>query len=114
MDRLWTPWRYQYVSKSEPDPGCIFCVKGAEDRDEENHIVYRGERCFIILNLFPYTTGHLMIVPYEHLATLESAPEPTLQEMIRLARDSEIRLRAVYRPQGLNVGLNLGEAAGAG
>jgi len=70
MDYLWSPWRYQYVSKASHAPGCIFCVKGAEDRDQENHIVHRGAHNFIILNLYPYSTGHLMVAPYEHIATL--------------------------------------------
>jgi ATP adenylyltransferase len=114
MDHLWSPWRYQYVSKSGPVAGCIFCSKSSEQRDEENHIIYRGSLNFIILNLYPYSTGHLMIAPYEHLATLEAAPEPLLQEMMQLARLAEIHLREVYRPHGFNLGLNLGESAGAG
>ena len=114
MDYLWSPWRYQYVSKASHDPGCIFCVKGAEDRDEANHIVHRGAHNFIILNLYPYSTGHLMVAPYEHVATLEAAPEAALDEMIQLARQAEIHLRAIYSPQGLNLGMNLGESAGAG
>ena len=114
MDYLWSPWRYQYVSKATQAPGCIFCVKSAEDRDQENHIVHRGVHNFIILNLYPYSTGHLMVAPYEHVATLEAAPAEALQEMIQLARLAEIHLRAIYKPQGLNLGMNLGESAGAG
>ena len=114
MDRLWSPWRYQYVSKSSTTSACIFCAKGSEGRDKENHIVHRGAHNFVILNLYPYSTGHLMVAPYEHIATLEATPEATLNEMIQLARLAEIHLRAVYRPQGFNLGMNLGEAAGAG
>src|SRR4051794_7484380 len=115
MDYLWSPWRYQYVSQSGPRPnGCIFCVKSSEDRDDENYIVFRGSRNFAILNIYPYSTGHLMIAPYEHLATLEAASEPVLTEMMQLARKAEIHLRGIYKPAGLNVGMNLGEAAGAG
>jgi ATP adenylyltransferase len=114
MDYLWSPWRYQYVSKSGPTAGCLFCVKGSEQRDTENYVVHRGQRNFVILNIYPYSTGHLMIAPYEHIASLEPVPEEALDEMMRLARLAEIHLRQVYRPQGFNIGMNLGESAGAG
>lgn len=114
MDRLWSPWRYQYVSQAAPSDACIFCEKPAQQRDGDNLIVYRAERNFVILNLFPYTTGHLMIAPYDHVPTLEAAAEETLAEMIGLARLAEKHLRAIYRPKGLNLGMNLGECAGAG
>jgi ATP adenylyltransferase len=114
MDYLWSPWRYQYVSKSGPATGCIFCIKSAEQRDDENFIVYRAERNFVILNIYPYSTGHLMIAPYEHIATLEGASELAVAEMMQLAREAEIHLREIYKPQGLNLGMNLGESAGAG
>ena len=86
----------------------------AEREDEANFIVFRGPRNFIVLNLFPYTTGHLMIVPYEHVDRLEQASAETLEEMIRLAQRSERCLREVYKPAGFNLGMNLGELAGAG
>src|SRR5206468_7416136 len=84
------------------------------NRDRENYIVHRGAHNFVLLNLYPYTTGHLMIAPYEHIATLEPASQPILSEMMQLARLAEIHLRSVYRPDGLNLGMNLGESAGAG
>jgi ATP adenylyltransferase len=114
MDHLWSPWRYQYVSKSGPQAGCIFCAKGSEQRDRENYVIYRASRNFVILNLYPYATGHLMVVPYDHVGSLAAAPEETVEEMMRIARTAEIHLRAVYNPHGFNIGLNLGEAAGAG
>ena len=116
MDRLWTPWRYRYVSSAKPGrgSGCIFCEKAASSDDRGNYIVLRAERNFLILNLYPYTTGHLMIVPYEHVATLEEAPQETLQEMMRLTARAEKALRQVYGPDGLNIGMNVGESAGAG
>ena len=114
MDHLWSPWRYQYVSKSGPVAGCIFCIKASEDRDRENYIVHRGSHNFVILNLYPYSSSHLMIAPYEHVPSLEAASTETVAEMMQLARLAEIHLRSVYRPQGFNLGLNLGEAAGAG
>jgi ATP adenylyltransferase len=114
MDRLWSPWRYQYISTAGQAIGCIFCSKGTEQRDESNYVVARGRYCFVLLNLYPYTSGHLMIAPYEHVATLEETPEETLLDMMRLTRDAESHLRAVYRPEGLNVGMNIGKCAGAG
>jgi ATP adenylyltransferase len=114
MDRLWSPWRYQYVSRATPGDGCIFCLKPAQGADRENYILYRGERCFALLNLFPYTNGHLMIAPYRHVATLVEAGPEILTEMIQLAARAERALTAAYHPQGLNLGLNLGECAGAG
>ena len=114
MDRLWSPWRYAYVSAVGPAQDCIFCVKAAEERDESNYIVHRGRKNFLLLNLYPYTTGHVMIAPYEHVATLEAASEGTLEEMIMLARAAERHLTAIYRPRGFNIGMNIGECAGAG
>ncbi len=114
MDHLWSPWRYRYVSKADPVSGCIFCEKAAQNRDAENYILFRGKQNFILLNLFPYTTGHLMVAPYEHVATLTEASEGTLEEMIQLARRTEKHLVEVYHAQGLNIGINLGECAGAG
>ena len=114
MDYLWSPWRYQYVTTAERAVECIFCVLPAEHRDRENYIVYRGRFNFVILNRFPYTSGHLMVVPYEHAPSLEAVAEDTLLEMILLARQAETHLRANYQPDGLNMGINVGKAAGAG
>ncbi len=114
MDRIWSPWRYRYVSQASPGDPCIFCEKAAENRDAENFVVHRGERTFALLNLYPYTTGHLMIAPYRHSGTLLDLPDETLTEMILLARRAEDHLRRLYKPQGLNVGINIGECAGAG
>ena len=114
MDRLWSPWRYAYVSDGGRAQGCIFCEKAAERRDASNYIVHRGRKNFLLLNLYPYTTGHVMIAPYEHVATLEAASQETLEEMMTLARAAERNLRAIYQPQGFNIGMNIGECAGAG
>lgn len=115
MDYLWTPWRYQYVTSSGKPDGCIFC-KAAESPagDHANLVVHRAGRTFVILNRFPYTSGHVMVVPYQHAASLEELPDDTLAELMRLGRDAEKHLRALYRPQGLNLGMNLGHSAGAG
>jgi ATP adenylyltransferase len=114
MDHLWSPWRYQYIQGAKSTNACIFCAKSAAGRDKENFIVHRAEFNFVILNLYPYTTGHLMIVPYEHVATVERASQAGLQEMILLARDAEKHLGAIYKPEGFNIGMNIGECAGAG
>lgn len=113
MDWLWSPWRYRYLQK-DAEPGCIFCQKAAENRDAENFIVLRAEFNFVILNLYPYTSGHLMVVPYEHVPTLGEARPETLDEMMRLSRRAEAALGETYRPKGFNLGMNIGEAAGAG
>jgi ATP adenylyltransferase len=114
MDRLWTPWRYRYVSTGTPEGTCIFCEKAASSDDRGNFVVLRAERNFAILNLYPYTSGHLMIVPYEHVQTLEDADPETLAEMMRLTTRAEQALRRLYHPDGLNLGMNIGQAAGAG
>jgi len=113
VDWLWSPWRYRYLQK-DPEPGCIFCTKAAENRDDANFIAFRGRYNFIILNLYPYTTGHLMVAPYEHVATLNEAQPETRREMIELARRAEAALAEAYRPKGFNLGMNIGESAGAG
>jgi ATP adenylyltransferase len=113
MDYVWSPWRYLYVSQASPGDECIFC-QAAAGPDEESYILHRASRNFVILNRFPYTNGHLMIAPFEHVARLEEAAEATLAEMMSLARRAEKHLREIYRAQGLNVGMNLGQCAGAG
>ncbi len=114
MDHLWSPWRYQYVTAAAPTGGCIFCEKAAAADDAEALVVYRGRRNFVILNLYPYTNGHVMIVPYEHVDTLAGASAEAAAEMMELARRTESILRRLYRPQGINIGMNLGACAGAG
>lgn len=114
MDYLWSPWRYRYVSTARPDDACIFCAAPAENCDAENYIVARGRLNYVILNLYPYTTGHLMVVPYAHVPTLAEAGSEALAELIEMTRDAERHLRSVYHPKGMNIGMNLGECAGAG
>ena len=141
MDQLWTPWRYAYVTdKSEgarrgvpaalaawpEDTGCVFCNLLAStdyaiehgmtraEAEKASGILERGQRTFLILNAFPYNNGHLMVVPYRHEATLSGLPDQDAQELMVSARRAERALRTVYRPGGLNMGLNLGESAGAG
>jgi ATP adenylyltransferase len=114
MDHLWTPWRYRYITTSGQAAECIFCAAAKAPCGRDSLIVHRAARNFVILNRFPYTNGHLMVVPYEHSASLGDLADETLVEMIRLARDAERHLREIYRPDGLNLGLNLGRSAGAG
>jgi ATP adenylyltransferase len=114
--RIWAPWRLAYVkdaAKGE-DEDCIFCAKPASDDDAGNLIVHRGERCFVILNLFPYTNGHMMIAPYEHLSGLEDVDAETVAEVMALVQRGIRALDDVYAPQGYNVGFNQGRVAGAG
>jgi ATP adenylyltransferase len=114
--RIWAPWRLAYVKDASKgdEQECIFCTKPAADDDEANLIVHRGERCFVILNLFPYTNGHLMVAPYEHVATLPEVDAQTLAEMMALAQTGMRVLEDEYAPHGYNVGFNQGRIAGAG
>ena len=114
--RIWAPWRLEYVKDASKDneEECIFCAKPAEDDDEANLIVHRGGRCFVIMNKFPYTNGHLMVAPYEHLATLQELPPETVAEVMALAQRAMGQLEQTYAPQGYNVGFNQGRVAGAG
>jgi ATP adenylyltransferase len=114
MDYLWTPWRYAYVSGTEKSAGCVFCEVAKEQDDAKALIVHRGEHCFVILNAYPYTPGHVMIVPYAHLDELRKLPTDGANEMMALAQKVETVLRELYRPDGINLGMNIGKAAGAG
>jgi ATP adenylyltransferase len=145
MDRLWTPWRYNYITRVDPeartgvpaalaawpptdadDKRCVFCnmiaavdyaIAHGMPRDEAEkaaRIVHRGLHCFVCLNAYPYSTGHVMIVPYRHLSSLAALPTDDANELMQLAQRTESVLRDAYKPGGLNMGLNLGEAAGAG
>lgn len=111
--RLWAPWRLEYIKGPKPDE-CIFCAAEALGDDEAAYIVHRGERCFVILNAFPYNNGHLMIAPYAHVPSIEDLGEPVLAEMMLLAQRSLGVLRAEYDPDGFNLGINQGKIAGAG
>lgn len=143
MDHLWTPWRYAYITRSDSqartgippeladwpaaeDKHCIFCnLIGAtnyaiahgmpvEAAERASHIIHRGQHCFICLNAYPYATGHVLILPYFHTDSLAAAPVDAAREMMSLAQVTERLLRSTYRPNGINLGMNLGEAAGAG
>ncbi len=113
MDFLWSPWRFQYISTAETTPGCVFC-EAPRREDAKAFILYRGRENFIIMNIFPYTTGHVMIAPYAHLASVSEAPKSTTDETMDLAKWCIQALSQVYKPHGHNLGMNLGHAAGAG
>ena len=113
MDRLWAPWRLSYVTAAQvPATECIFCDPTAGG--DIDLVVLRGREAYVILNLYPYNNGHLMVVPKRHVAALESLTSDEQVELMQLARMSEMALNEAYRPQGINVGINLGRAAGAG
>jgi ATP adenylyltransferase len=141
MDHLWTPWRFAYItaadSKARPgvpaslsawpgDHHCVFCNliasidyaiangMSAEEAEAAGGLILRGRHCFICLNAFPYTSGHVMVMPYAHLDRLALLPAETAHELIELAQRTEQALERLYRPDGLNFGINLGKAAGAG
>lgn len=117
MEHIWSPWRYKYIASADKRSGCVFCNVNHSpdsDSDHQNLIVHRGPLNFIILNLYPYTSGHLMIAPYQHAGSLADIPEPVTTEMIELAKRAQRALESEYRPEGFNIGMNLGAAAGAG
>jgi ATP adenylyltransferase len=116
MQRIWAPWRLAYVKDASKDneSECIFCAALGAGDDRANLIVHRGERCFVILNKFPYTNGHLMVAPYEHVAALQEIPPETIAELMELAQRGMNALETSYSPHGYNVGFNQGRVAGAG
>jgi ATP adenylyltransferase len=114
MDYLWTPWRYHYIAGGAKDDRCIFCAAAEAGDDADSLIVLRARKNFVILNRYPYTSGHVMVVPYAHQATLTASEPETLGEMMALAQRIERALADLYHPNGYNMGMNLGRAAGAG
>lgn len=114
MDHIWSPWRYKYIASVNREEGCVLCRIDREHKDVENYVVHRARLNFIVLNLFPYTSGHLMIVPYEHQASLAEVAEATTTETIELAKRAQLALDSEYHPDGFNIGMNLGRNAGAG
>jgi ATP adenylyltransferase len=114
MDRLWTPWRFAYIRNADQETACVFCRMLEERRDEANFLLFRGRTSYVILNLFPYTSGHLLIVANRHISSLSEATHEELHEIIDFGRLCEGALRQEYHPGGFNMGFNLGRAAGAG
>src|SRR5688572_6634720 len=114
MEYRFTPWRQAYVQKAGKQRGCVFCKATRQKNDRKAHIVHRGEHCFVILNAYPYNSGHVMIVPYVHLDELRKLPPAAAHEMMDLSQRVEAALRKSYKAAGMNLGMNIGECAGAG
>jgi len=114
MEQIWAPWRIEYIRRTNKEDGCILCQKSQENCDETNFILYRGRDNFVILNVYPYNPGHLMVAPYRHTADLAGLTETEVKEHFDLIRKSLKVIQEVLNPAGFNIGLNLGKAAGAG
>ncbi|KAF0248197.1 MAG: diadenosine tetraphosphate (Ap4A) hydrolase-like HIT family hydrolase [bacterium] len=114
MDREWSPWRYQYVTGVKKETGCVFCRLASEFIDQTNFILHRGTNCYIVLNIYPYMSGHLLIIPFAHLSLLSELPKEASDEVMDLTKQCQFVLEKEYKPQGFNLGMNLGQAAGAG
>jgi len=112
-ERLWTPWRMKYIL-SDKSGDCVLCKAAQSDDDAGHFVVHRDEHCFIIMNIYPYNSGHLMVVPYQHVASLEDLDDETLAEAMILVRKCMTLLGCAMHPEGFNVGINIGKAAGAG
>ena len=114
MDYLWTPWRYQYIASLKNPSRCVFCLDTSGDYDERDFVVFRGRLSFVILNIFPYTTGHLLVAPYAHNADFQKSSKEESAEMLELVKRCQFALQQTYQPDGFNIGMNLGRCAGAG
>ena len=113
MEQIWAPWRIEYIQMEKPER-CILCDKPKQNIDAVNYILYRGDKNFIIMNSYPYNPGHLMIVPYRHIASLEELTEEERQEHIEMVSRGIKLLRQAFNPDGFNIGINMGKVAGAG
>jgi len=113
MEQIWAPWRMEYIQKEKP-PGCILCEKPLQDDDNANHILYRGDKNFVIMNAYPYNPGHLLIVPFRHAANLDDLAPEELHEHIEIVSRCVKILRQTFNPAGFNLGTNMGKVAGAG
>ena len=113
MERLFTPWRMQFVAGGQ-HADCLFCAKSRDTRDAENLVLHRSDQSFILLNLYPYNSGHLMVAPLLHIADLDALPASVSADLWALTQRAVAALSAEYRPDGYNIGMNLGRAAGAG
>lgn len=119
METLWSPWRYDYIASGNSEEaasrGCVFCsIQSDPQHDEANFVLHRGAHCFVVLNIYPYISGHVLIVPNEHVGELDAATKESTDEIMDLAKRCQTALRQAYQPAGFNLGMNLGKAAGAG
>ncbi len=114
MKRMWSPWRMKYIDQPGESNGCFFCEAAANPQDSQHLVVHYGSRAFVIVNRYPYASGHIMVVPKEHIPSLEGMDPEVMQELIGLLAKAQGVLQKVYQPEGFNIGANLGAAAGAG
>jgi ATP adenylyltransferase len=114
VERLWAPWRLEYVQHADELEGCFFCAAAASDDDEEQLVVHRGRRAFVVLNKFPYSSGHLLVAPYRHGLNFADLDDEEALEIHRLGAQGLDALKAVYKPEGFNLGWNIARVAGAG
>jgi ATP adenylyltransferase len=114
MENMWSPWRMKYIIDAANSGECVFCSAPTRADGVENLIVHRGKSVYAILNLYPYTSGHLMVVPFAHVASIEDLPIETRHEFMEMTSEAIGILRKVYQPEGFNIGINMGSAAGAG
>lgn len=114
MKQLWSPWRMEYIENNKKEDGCVFCIVQTMQDGAENLIAYRGKRSYVILNRYPYASGHLMVNPFDHQPSLEALDPETRAEMMELTSQCTTVLKSIYKPHGFNIGVNIGEAAGAG
>lgn len=114
MQHLWSPWRMEYIEENKEDQGCVFCLAQEKNADKENLILNRASRGFVIMNRFPYTSGHLLVVPNRHVSQLDDLSPDERGQLTELVNQAVNVLRSVYQPEGFNIGINLGGAAGAG
>lgn len=113
MKRIWAPWRMKYILQPK-QKGCLFCLKAKEKNDRKHYILYRGDRSFCIMNLYPYNNGHLMVAPYRHVRSLESLTDQEICDMLLVAKKGVKALKRAFKPEGFNMGINIGRIAGAG
>jgi ATP adenylyltransferase len=114
MNHIWSPWRMEYIENSTKVDGCVFCLAQELEESAQNLVAYRGKQAYVILNRYPYTSGHLMVVPFDHKPNLEELDAQTRAEMMELSSRCMTVLRKIYHPEAFNMGANIGEAAGAG
>lgn len=114
MKKLWAPWRMEYIQSGAEKGRCIFCVENLAEEDEKRYVVHRGSKSFVIMNIYPYNNGHVMIAPHRHAACLTDLKDEELEDLFRTVRLSVDILKKIFSPDGFNTGINTGAAAGAG
>ena len=114
MKVLWAPWRMDYILSDKSSQGCIFCELPKQDTDRDNLILYRSSQTFVIMNRYPYNNGHVMVVPYSHIATLDSMDDDTMLDFMKMTKHAVRSIRNAFMPEGFNMGINIGKIAGAG